>query len=264
MTLGDSRLGESKLGVPVAPETLPAPAETPRDRADDVVKSAFPTDENTTWDKFLNLITAEYEEEYAQIREIETQRYIETATGEPLEKLGRLFGVDRQHNETDTHLRHRIKLQLSKHTTGATLNEIIEDSTLVLQCEASQIEVRETHDLEAARFDVFIREQVLQDAPVNVDEYIDLIQEVKPAGVRAVATIGKQFTHRSEYEFNNDINDEARAYTDEDGTIDGGEYADLITARHRSAEDFDEEPAPLKPDYDAYGQGRYGESIYGE
>lgn len=264
MTLGDSRLGTSKLGVPVTPEELPSDTETPRDRADRYVKSAFPTHDGTNWDKFLTLITEEFEHEYATLRDIERHRYIETATGEPLEKLGSLVHVDRNTGETDPHLRRRIKLQLPKHTTSATLNEIIEDSTLLLDCDPAQLELRETFDVESARFDVFIREQVLRDADVTVSEYVDLLREVKAGGVRAVATIGKQFTHRSEYEWTNGINDPDRAYANETGSIEGGPYADLITARHRSAGDFDEEPAPKKPDYDGYGEGRHGEGIHGE
>lgn len=263
MTLGDSRLGSSKLGIPVTPEELPSDAETPRDRADRYAKSAFPTGEGTTWDKFLNLVTAEFEHEYATLRDIERNRYVDTATGAPLDKIGTFVHLDRRHDEADPHFRRRIKLQLPKHTTSATLGEIIEDSTLLLDCDPDQLEIRETFDVEAARFDVFVREQVLRDADVTVSEYVALLREVKAGGVRAVATIGKQFTHRSVYEFENGINDGDRAYASEDGSVEGGPYADIITARHRDATDFDEEPAPTKPDYDGYGEGRYGESIYG-
>lgn len=263
MTLGDSKLGESKLGVPITPDTLPEPEETPRERATEYVKSPFKTGEDTRWDDFLNLVTAEFEHEYATLRDIERHRHVDTASGAPLDKIGAFVHLDRNAGETDPHFRRRIKLQLPKHTTSATLNELIEDSTLLLDCDPEQLEIRETWDVEPARFDVFVREQVLSDADVSVSEYVDLLREVKAAGVRAVATVGKQFTHRSQYEFDNGINDAERSYANEDGSIEGGPYADIITARHRTASDFDEEPAPRKPEYDGFGDGRFGESIYG-
>lgn len=261
--LSSQRLGSGKLGVPITPTQLPAPEETPRERATDIVKSAHPTGDGTVWDRFLTTLTDEFEREYTAIREIESQRDVETAIGAPLEKVGGLVHVTRRQGETDTHLRRRIKLQLPKHTTSATLDEVLENSTMLLDCEYDQLELHETFDIEAARFDVFIREQVLRDANVTVGEYIGLLEDVKAAGVRAVATIGKQFTHRSEYEFQNGINDPDRGYASEDGSVPGAPYADLITAKHRTASDFDEEAAPKKPDYDGYGEGRFGESIYG-
>lgn len=263
MTLGDAELGSEKLGTAITESTLPEPAESPRDRASDVLKSAFTPGDDSTWDKFLTTVTDEFEAEYAAIRQVEAQRDIDTAVGEPLEKIGRQFHVNRRHGEADPHLRRRIKLQLPKHTTSATLDEIIDASTLLLDCDPAQLELHETFDIEPGRFDVFIREQVLKDADVTVSQYVNLIQEVKGGGIRAVATIGKQFTHRSVYEANNGINDTDRSYANEDGTIQGGPYADMITARHRTPSDFDEEPAPKKPDYDGLGEGRFGESIFG-
>lgn len=230
--LGTSPLGTSKLGRPTAPTELPEPEEDPRDRADRVMKNPYPTDPGTVWDKFLNTITDEPEQLYASIREVERHRDVDTATGGPLEKIGGLFTLPRRQGESDAHYRKRIKLQLPIHTTSATLDEIIDDSTMLLDCAPSEIRLYETFDIEPARFDVFIDERVVTEANVTVPEYVQLMRDVKAAGVRVVATIGKQFTYRSEYEFLNGLNDPERGYGSLDDSMLGGPYADRITAMY--------------------------------
>lgn len=155
-----------------------------------------------------------------------------------------MFGISRWQGETDAHLRKRIKLQLPIHTTSATIDEILDDSTMLLDCTTDEIRVYETFDVEPARFDVFIDEHVLTDAEVTVPEYVDLMQNVKAAGVRIVATIGKQFTYRSEYEFHEGINDPDRGYGGLDDASLGGPYADRITTRYPDVNPYTNENYP--------------------
>lgn len=225
-----------------------------------MVKSRFDTQPGGIFDAFLNTLTDEHEQEYAAIREIESQRYVDTARGGPLEKIGSLFDITRNIGETDEHLRRRIKLQLPIHTTSATLDEILEDSTMLLDCNVEEIRLYETFDFEPARFDVFVKERVLRNADVTAEEYVNLLKAVKSAGVRVVATIGKQFTYRSEYEAGLGINDTDRGYGDEaDDTI-GGPYADIITA----ARDTGDVVGGVAPEDTGFGAGRFGFGGFGE
>lgn len=256
--LSQSPLGSEKLGTPRAVTRLPEPEETPRERAEDVVKSRFKTEPDTIFDAFLNTLTEEPEEEYAAIREIEAQRYVDTARGGPLERIGSLFNITRNIGETDEHLRRRIKLQLPIHTTSATLDEILEDSTMLLDCDVEEIRLYETFDFEPARFDVFVEEKVLHDADVTVDEYVELLRAVKAAGVRVSATIGKQFTYRSAYEAELGINDPDRGYANEDGTIDGAPYADIITSMYDTPGTIGGAAQPTGFGVDRFGEGEFG------
>lgn len=257
--LGDSELGTSKLGpTKQQPDTLTA-AQTPRDRFDDWVKSAFPTDEGTTWDEFLNVLADEFNTELSVRQNLWLQQYIDHATDAQLEKIGNRFGVDRRQGERDAHLRRRIKIQLPKYTTGATINDILELSAHILDCDTEDLELRETFDVEPARFDLFINEQIVNQAAITVDEFDQLLQEVKAAGVRARATIGAQFTYRSAYEFRNNINDPDRGYGSADGDIEGAPYADIITAMHRSGD----EDVDVTPDESGFGEGGFGTAYFG-
>ena len=145
--------------------------------------------------------------------------------------MAELWRIERFQFEGDDHFRTRIKLQLPKNTTRTTIDEILRVSTIMLDCDRSQITLVESHDIEPARFDVVVEEQVLRQADITTAEYVELLQDVKAAGVRVVATIGEQFTYRSAYEFTNGINDPERGYGDKDDPSVGGPYADIITAR---------------------------------
>lgn len=229
--LGNSTLGSSKLGTTTeTPGPLITDRRTPRERFDSLVKSAFPTDSGTTWDSFLNTLAAEFETELSVRQNLWLQQYIDHATDAQLDKIGAYFNLSRRSGERDAHYRSRIKLQIPKYTSGATINEILDLSSVLLGCRPQDLELIESFDIEPARFDIQVKEQVMRDADVSVEEYEALLQDVKAAGVRARATIGKQFTYRSIYDWENNINDESRGYGGLNTDV-GGAYADLITSQ---------------------------------
>lgn len=254
--LGDSQLGKSKLGpISETPGALTG-AATPRDRFEEWVKPAFNTDDGTNFDKFLNTLADEFETELSVRQNLWLQQYIDTATDAQLELIGEgLFQLPREQGERDALYRRRIKLQLPKYTSGATIEDILGLSAHLLDCDPDQLELVESPDTEPARFDLFINEQTVTRAAVSVNEFESLLQEVKAAGVRARATIGAQFTHRGVYEFENNINDPDRGYASEDGSIEGAPYADIITAAHRSGD----EDVETTPDLSGFGEGGFGE-----
>jgi hypothetical protein len=259
--LGNSALGTSKFGpVKQTPDELQA-TNTPRDRFDNWVKSAFPTEDGTVWNDLLNTLAGEFNSQLSVRQNLWLQQYVDTATDAQLERVGEgLFNLPRRGGESDPHYRSRIKLQLPKYTGGATINEILSVSSHILDCDPEQLELVESPDTEPARFDLFINEQTVTRAGVSVDEFTGLLQEVKAAGVRARATIGAQFTYRSEYEFNNNINDADRGYGSADGNVEGAPYADIITAEHRSGDEAVDTTVGLV----GFGEGDFGSDGFGK
>lgn len=258
--LGDSRLGESKLGpVSETPGELTS-ARTPRDRFSDWLKSAFPDDDGTTWDDFLETLADEFNTELSVRQNLWLQQYVDSATDAQLEKIGEgLFRLPRRSGEPDPLYRRRIKLQLPKFTSGATIDDILGLSAHLLGCDPTDIELVEEFDTEPARFDIFINEQIVNSVPISVDQYEDLLQSIKAAGVKANATIGAQFTYRSEYEYTNNINDPSRGYASEDGSVEGAPYADIITAAHRTPADDPELTVGLV----GFGEDGFGTDGFG-
>ena len=233
------------------------------ERARENVKSAFPTEPGTEWAKWLELATSEFEDLLATIITVNDGQFVETATRAQLEKIGAMFDLPRHTGETDTHYRKRIQLQIPSYTTGATIPDLLRLSELLLECDPENISLIESFDLEPARIDVLVDEHVLSNIGVTVDEYVDLLTLVKPAGVRLVATIGEQFTYRSVYEFRNGFNNPNKGYGDIDDPAVGGGYADQITAR---LDDEDTPPVvhpPFVESEKGFGVGGYGEGGYG-
>lgn len=258
--LGTQQLGTSKFGaVTEVPADLTA-GQTPRERFDGWVKSAFPTDEGTNWDAFLNTLADEFTTELSVRQQMWLQQYVDTATGAQLDKIGGLFDLDRHQDEPDYHYRRRIKLQLPKYTSGATIEDVLSVSAHLLNCDAKHLELRETFEVEPARFDIFIPEQIINAVPVTVDEYESMLQSIKAGGVKANAVIGAQFSYRSKYAADNNINDPDKGYASADGSVEGAPYADIITAMHTGP---DEERETTVGNV-GFGEGGFGLGGFGE
>lgn len=242
--LGESKLGSTQFAEPSDIEISEEIDEAVRSRAEEVMKSIYPTEPGTNWDKILEMILAEHKREHEVIRDIINGRFIDDADGEQLDMIGDMWQVTRRKAETDEHFRTRIKVQLPRHTSRATIDEIKNVSEELLRTNSKRILVDENHHprfteddfdddelpddwdtmtddekrdwlhdredeetWEPARFDVVVEEIVFHNAGVTIAEYEDLIQDVKPAGVRAFATIGEQYTHRSVTDAQNGVND---------------------------------------------------------
>lgn len=255
--LGEAKLGSTQLATGGDIEVSSEIDEAVRERAEAVMKSIFPTHEGTEWDKILDIILIETKREYEVIEDIVSGRFIDDADGEQLDMIASLWQTERRSGERDSHFRSRIKTQFTRHTSRATPNEILQASSTILRTDKQRVLFDENFDIEPARFDLYIEEIVFQNSGVTVEEFETLLRDVKPAGVRAFATIGEQFTHRSVTDFNDGINDTAKAYNDYDesqisgydtsaptndepATLDGsetkldtgGEYADEITQQY--------------------------------
>lgn len=257
--LGEARLGSTQFSEPGEVDISDEVSQAVRERAEEVMKSIYPTATGTNWDKVLELILDEHKRELEVINDIISGRFIDEADGEQLDMIGEMWQVYRRRDEDDGHFRARIKVQLPRHTSRATIEEIKNVTETLLQTDSERVLVDENfhpryteddfsdselpsdwdtmtadqqrdwlHDQEdaetweQARFDIVIEEIVFHTAGVTIEEYEQLIQDVKPAGVRAFATIGEQFTHRSVTDFNNGDNDPEKAYGGYDHTtVDG-------------------------------------------
>lgn len=282
--LGEAKLGSTQFAEPADIEISEEIDEAVRQRAEDIMKSIYPTEAGTNWDKILELILQEHKREHEVINDIVNGRFIDYADGEQLDMIGEFWQVTRNKGESDAHFRTRIKTQFPRHTSRATFDEIKKVSETLLNTYSQRITIDENHhprffdydfiyeevpddwdtytdsekqqwindnnvdnDLptnyydwtdaeqrdwlhdqedqetwEQARFDIIAEEIVFHNAGVTVSEFESLIQDVKPAGVRAFANIGKQFTHRSVTDFNNGNNDAEKGYNDFDAsTVDG-------------------------------------------
>lgn len=243
--LGENRLGSFQFSQPAVFEIED---DEVRDRADDVMKTPFPTHDGTTWDKVLATILTNAEIQNELVADLVDERFVDTATQKQLGMIGELFGVDRRPDEGDVHFRARIKSQLPRNTTSTTIDEVLRISAELLNTDPQRLTLIEDHDVEPARFDIHVEDIVFDDSTITVSDFETLLQDVRAAGVKANATIGQQFTHRSVDDYDNGVNSADKAYggytdssinskTGEPDTLvddptlldTGGPYADEIT-----------------------------------
>jgi|Deesub1362A_J573_1020465.scaffolds.fasta_scaffold00761_31 predicted nucleotidyltransferase component of viral defense system len=175
--------------------------------------------------KLLSVIDSEFQNIEQTIGDIENAHFVDFATGKNLDYIGQLFNVSRRQNETDEHYRARIKITFSKLTDIATIKDVKEVVAATLNTETSRIEVRDLYDLEPAYFDIWVFLQDLNNAGLTVEELKDLLQAIKPAGVRLEAKQYGTFTPRS----SSDVSDSTKAYNDlANSNPNGGTYAGLL------------------------------------
>lgn len=213
-----TQYGEVQYAEPAEPEIDSEIQQEVRERAIEVMKSVFPVEEGTNWDAILSIVLTEFKHEYEVMDDIINGRFIDYADHRQLDLIGEMWDTYRKTGEDDGHYRARIKANFSRHTSRATVQEMFDVATTILRTEHSHVHGEENFHIEPARFDLWIDDIVFHDSGVTVDEFETLMQDVKPAGVKLWATIGEQFTHRSQTDFNEGINDEDRAYDGYDDT----------------------------------------------
>lgn len=204
-----------------------------RQRLEAHMKPVYNPGENgSQWDKLLNAIAGEFEDWVDSRNNVMEAGFVDTAQGPPLEKIGEIVQTPRRSGESVEHYRARLKVAFHRHIASGTVGDVKKTSALMLDTDASNLTVIEDFDAEPARFQLNVPSYVLDEAGVSVSEYRDLIDDVKAAGVRVLATEVGSFTYRSEQDYQNGINEQSKGYNGLDANGDprdiGGGYSGLI------------------------------------
>jgi len=148
---------------------------------------------------------------------------IDYASGKNLSCFAQIFNVTKNASETDAHFRMRIKLQLQKHISHATTDEIKLICATILYTNTSRILIE---DVYPAAFDMTIHQQDLVTGGLSSADFKTLVEEIKSAAVR-IDTIKQLGTF--EHMGIDDSSNIMKAYNDtENSNPNGGTYAGLI------------------------------------
>lgn len=192
-----------------------------RERFESHIKSPFDTEPETTWDRLLNTLSEEFEEIHTARDEAMLASYVDTAVGEQLDKIGSFVQLPRKHDETDSHYRGRLKVQLRVLLGGGSIEDIKETAAILLQTQPREITITEDPDTEPARFDIEFKTEYLRNSTVTVNEFVSFLDEVRAAGVRIFGTVKGGFEYRSVDDFDAGTNDPNKGYNN-------GAYAGLL------------------------------------
>ncbi len=155
--------------------------ETPRERLEELLKTPYDV-EGDVWQALLIAFAKEYDELEQAAAEVEEQKFVETATGEPLNKIGDLFGLDRRQNETLDAFRVRVKAALRSQITTATVEEVRDIVALLLDADVEDVDVEEPFDRAQAQILLDVRDE-LDDVHISGSQFIDVVDSAVAAGV---------------------------------------------------------------------------------
>jgi len=189
------------------------------------LSTAFRKDSDSNNYKLLSILDSEFQSIEQTISDIKNAHSVDYASGKSLDYIGQLFNIRRQQNETDEHYRTRIKISFSKLTEMATIKDIKEVVAAALKTTTSRVRVNDRYDIEPAYLDVWVWLQDLNNIGLTVEELKDLLQAIKPAGVKLDTKQFGTFEYRSAA----DTSDPTKGYNDlANSNPDAGTYAGLL------------------------------------
>lgn len=156
--------------------------DTPRERLEEILKTPYPAD-GEVWSAFLAALSSEFDDFESELDTILGQKFVETATGEPLNKIADIFELDRHSTESLDEFRARIKAALRSQITSATLPEIREVAALLLESETDAVPVEEPFHLEPTSVLLDVGDE-LQQVAISDATFIDVVESVVAAGVQ--------------------------------------------------------------------------------
>jgi len=155
--------------------------KTPRERLEESLTSPYDPEEQT-WSALLTALANEFDDHEQTLDDVFVEKFIDSATGEQLNKIASLFEMKRRGSETVAAFRARVKTGLRAQFTSATVDEIKEVAALLLSADTSEIILEERFTFGAAQFYLDVGE-VISGEDISEAEFINTISSVVAAGV---------------------------------------------------------------------------------
>ena len=152
-----------------------------RQRLEQSFTSPYDLDDEV-WSALLGAFAAEYEELESALEEVLEQRFVATATGEQLDMIGDLFGMDRRTDESFADFRARVQTGLRRQITSGTIPEIVETLGVLMDIDENEIRISEPAD-ETLTFEARIPATALIDSEVSRELMPELLDEISAVGV---------------------------------------------------------------------------------
>jgi len=132
------------------------------------------------------------------IENIYNRQHINSATGNDLDKFGKLVNVVRKSNENDDKYRARIKATFRASTIGTTFDEFTEFCAEVLTTNIQNLDFNTPYVSEPATVVVGAEESIYADLGFTNSEITNLLQKGSPAGHKVDVVVGGTFQVKSD------------------------------------------------------------------
>jgi hypothetical protein len=188
-------------------------SSTPQERLEESLKTPYPAD-GKVWGALIAALASEFDDFEATLKDVDVAKFVDTATGQRLDRLGDIFDVDRETGESDDKYRIRIQVALRELLSSGTVQEIKSAIAVLLDVDESEVVINEPYDVESARIDIGVFERELENRGISIAEFDNFVNGLAAGGVGIQTFALGTFMY---------------VFEGEDPTVDGAErgYADL-------------------------------------
>lgn len=162
--------------------------DTPKDRLKETIKSPYDA-EGDVWNSLLEAFAQEFENYENTIDEVTKNKFVDTADAGSLERLADVFDIQRRTNEPVDQFRARLKTALRSQITSATVPEIREVTSVILDQPLEDIEIIEPYEFSPAFIELKVDLEGFDGGAL-----IDIVELITAAGVdvgiRVVIDVG--------------------------------------------------------------------------
>lgn len=134
--------------------------------------------------KLLEVVALENNRIDLDIEEVYDDKFLESATGKELEKIGDLVGVDRKTAEGDKKLRKRIQAEFAAQASDTTYEMFASVTLSILETDPTSIEIITPPDSIPKVIEINVDGSVLDDSPLSRTEIADLLDRTVSASAR--------------------------------------------------------------------------------
>jgi hypothetical protein len=140
---------------------------------------------NDETDKLLRVLLTSLDRIDLDIDELFDERFVATATGRELERLGANVGIDRKTNEDDDTYRLRVRAGYAAANSAGTYEDIARVATLLLDTDPEAIELeRAENTADPATAVIKVTNDVLDASPFTTSEITNILGDAVVGGHR--------------------------------------------------------------------------------
>jgi len=166
-------------------------AEITHNNVDDIIKKwDHPIDPGGTENlrKLLAVVASENQRIDIELDELYDNRFLDTATGVELEKIGDLVGINRKTDEKDKKLRKRIRGAFAAKASDTTYDAFTAATLSILEADAQDVTFITPPDTNPKIVEVQADGAILDQSPLTKDELVILLNGALSADARAQIT----------------------------------------------------------------------------
>ena len=143
--------------------------------------------------KLLQVVGSENRRLDLELESLYDNRFVDTATGRELEKLGRYVGVTRKTDEKDDKLRIRINAAFASQASDTTRDSFATVALLVLDADAESVSFSSPPETEPKTVELTADGSIIDASPLTIDEIQVLLNGALSVDAQAVIISGGGF-----------------------------------------------------------------------